>query len=250
MIWKTGMTVILLAAVPSASWPREKVHQPDRSILKEPNYKTEPRYALLLFGSAGKQQMMLVQDGDVLYVDRNANRDLTEKDERIEGKRDTVGRYGKQRHRTVFVVGGITGANREKLGFVYEYYRDRTLYDFFHLYRGFQPKPYSYGKVIQGLPGDAQGDFQFSRKRETCPVYHFQGPLTIRRIGNESFVPGQEDESLSVRIGTPGIGQGSFAAIEHDCVPKNVHPKAVIVFQNCTDPKVPIRLTLILKKRC
>src|SRR5262249_33364712 len=46
----------------------------DRSIAKEPTYQTTtPRYCLLVFGPEAKSRVWLVQDGDVLYVDRNGN---------------------------------------------------------------------------------------------------------------------------------------------------------------------------------
>src|SRR4051812_11785143 len=42
-----------------------------------------PEYCLLTFGRDASTRVWLVQDGDVLYVDRNSNGDLTEADERI-----------------------------------------------------------------------------------------------------------------------------------------------------------------------
>lgn len=250
MAWHIVFSMSLLSAAASEGKLQTGPGELDRSLVREPSYPSPPRYALLVFGRDAKKQIMVVQCGSILYVDRNGNRDLTEKSERIVGTRNTVGRSGRQRHRIVFRVGDIVGANKEKLGFVYEHYRDRSLGDFFHLYKNFQPKPYAHGQRLQGLPGDSRGEFELSSKRETCPVYHFQGPLTMRRIGNDSFIAGQMDENLAIRIGTPGIGQGSFAAVETDNVPKDVHPKAVLVFQNRLNPKTPIRLTLILKKRC
>src|SRR5262245_16708877 len=53
----------------------------DRTIAKEPTYKTKPKYGLLVFGPEAKAHVWLVLDGDVLYVDKNGNGDLTEKDE-------------------------------------------------------------------------------------------------------------------------------------------------------------------------
>jgi hypothetical protein len=55
----------------------------DRSIAKEPVYKNKPKYCLLVFSPKAKTRVWLVQDGNVLYVDRNANGDLTDKDERV-----------------------------------------------------------------------------------------------------------------------------------------------------------------------
>src|SRR5262249_45136652 len=59
----------------------------DRRIAKEPVYQSKsPKYCLLEFGAEAKARVWLVLDGDTLYVDRNANGDLTEANERV--KRD------------------------------------------------------------------------------------------------------------------------------------------------------------------
>ena len=54
----------------------------ERTIAKEPAYQSSPRYCLLAFGYEADTPVWIVVDGDVLYVDRNANGDLTEKNER------------------------------------------------------------------------------------------------------------------------------------------------------------------------
>src|SRR5262249_4307689 len=54
----------------------------------------KPRYCLLVFGPEAKTRVWLVLDGDVLYVDRNGNGDLTEAGERMavkEGPRFEIG---------------------------------------------------------------------------------------------------------------------------------------------------------------
>src|SRR5687767_12528066 len=55
----------------------------DRIIAKEPSLKSKPAYALLVFGPEAKTRVWLVQDGDTLYVDRNADGDLTQAGEAI-----------------------------------------------------------------------------------------------------------------------------------------------------------------------
>src|SRR5262249_34375204 len=65
--------------------------QIDRTIAKEPAYKSKPRYCLLAFGPAAKTRVWLVLDGDVLYADRNGNSDLTEPDKKIAATRNEYG---------------------------------------------------------------------------------------------------------------------------------------------------------------
>src|SRR5438094_892841 len=56
----------------------------DRALAKEPAYQSKaPKYCLLVFGAEAKFRVWLVQDGDVLYVDRNGNGDLTENGKRV-----------------------------------------------------------------------------------------------------------------------------------------------------------------------
>ena len=56
----------------------------DRSIAAEPIYESaSPRYCLLVFGPERKTRVWLVHDGNSLYIDRNANGDLTEAGEKV-----------------------------------------------------------------------------------------------------------------------------------------------------------------------
>ena len=56
----------------------------DRTIAKEPVYQSKaPRYCLLVFGPEAKTRIWLVLDGDLVYVDRNGNGDLTDSGERV-----------------------------------------------------------------------------------------------------------------------------------------------------------------------
>ncbi len=68
--------------VPAAA-PMIELTKIDRTIHKEPAYRTKPRYALLVLGAKAETRMWLVIDGKTLYVDRNGNGDLTEKGEHI-----------------------------------------------------------------------------------------------------------------------------------------------------------------------
>src|SRR5262249_9660162 len=58
----------------------------DRAIVKEPAYKGKPKYCLLVLGPEAKTRAWLVLDGDLVYIDRNGNGDLTEPDEKVAWK--------------------------------------------------------------------------------------------------------------------------------------------------------------------
>jgi hypothetical protein len=78
----------------------------DRTIFKEPKYTSQPHYALLVYGPEAKTRIWLVLDGQVLYLDRNGNGDLTEANERIE--LDVVASK-KTPGESVFNIGEIAG---------------------------------------------------------------------------------------------------------------------------------------------
>src|SRR5262249_35209582 len=68
------LVLAVFAAAPLRAADLEAI---DRTILKEPAYRSEPGYCLLVFGAEAKTRVWLVVDGPRLFVDRNANGDLT-----------------------------------------------------------------------------------------------------------------------------------------------------------------------------
>ena len=82
---RTFSSVLILLGLGVAHAGAVDLAKIDRSIRKEPVYQSnDPKYCLLAFGPEATVRVWLVLDGDVLYVDRNGNGDLTEPDERIE----------------------------------------------------------------------------------------------------------------------------------------------------------------------
>src|SRR5262245_12517531 len=52
--------------------------QTERTIIKEPRYKSTPKYSLITLGNGGEVKVWMVEDGKRLFVDKNANGDLTD----------------------------------------------------------------------------------------------------------------------------------------------------------------------------
>jgi len=71
----------LLAMIGISAWSvvsAENTADTDKTIAHEPKYQSDaPKYCLLIFGQEAKVRVWLVLDGDILYVDRNGNGDLT-----------------------------------------------------------------------------------------------------------------------------------------------------------------------------
>src|SRR5437660_1658389 len=84
--WTTAVLVLWLSPALGAQ-PAWDLSRPK----KEPAYQSEPRYALVVFGLKAETRVWMVLDGSILYVDLNANGDLTEPDKRLEPNNPTDG---------------------------------------------------------------------------------------------------------------------------------------------------------------
>jgi hypothetical protein len=193
-------------------------------IVKEPAYREKPRWCLLVFGKDALTRIWLVQDGKVLYIDRNGNGDLTEPGKTVtspDGNHFTVDRLV-ERDGTVH--------RRLRLS----NYGNGT----FTLMLGNQEEREQYvgiGKMDRPTWGD---------RPETAPVIHFNGPMTLDRYGPVYTLPRMTDESQSRRyklrlvLGTPGLGKGTFASYNEACS-DNLGPiQADIEYPN-RDPQGP-----------
>src|SRR5262249_10566843 len=99
MQWKTVLLAVASVALVSAAPARPEGEGPRRAgpevkasrpglvkpgPRKEPTYHSgSPGYCLLLFGPEARTRVWLVFDGDHLFIDRNANGDLTEEGEKV-----------------------------------------------------------------------------------------------------------------------------------------------------------------------
>jgi hypothetical protein len=211
------IVALLLANIAAVSAAAVDLTKIDRTIAKEPAYKAKPKYCLLVFGPEAKMRVWLVLDGDVLYVDRNGNGDLTEKGERVADPDsayepgDITEPGGQTKHTGLLV-------KREKDGMVISCrtegkYRQRT------------------GHVV------------FAGRSQEAPIIHFNGPVSVRfssaeaqtdggkvgspavdlspkerllqQLGKDIPLPGERRPnrivSLGAVLGTPGLGEGTFA---------------------------------------
>jgi hypothetical protein len=215
-----GMYVLLLVGLLWADCHTEAVvtelSKIDRAIRKEPTYRTKaPKYCLLVFGLKANTRIWLVLDGDVLYVDRNGNGDLTEEGECIEALRTTDSQED-------FVIGEVTeidGKTKHANLDLTRYGKDR------HLVIGVDFKE----KYRQQAGVGLEGRLQFTDRPQDAPIIHFGGPLTQCLSRSVSLKPGEQEE-IYVEVGTTGSGKGTFAAIPFEVVPKGLQPAVEIEF--------------------
>jgi hypothetical protein len=180
----------------------------DRTIAKEPAYKSKPKYCLLVFGPEAKTRVWLALDGNVLYVDRNGNGDLTEKGERFAGAILQGGHI----HWSIGDIMEADGKTRHT-GLGVRFDPEQT--SFILWLKTSQ-------KVHQEV-GNEVGRLRFADKASAAPIVHFAGPLTFL-IRNRSerpwqpiLIPGKEaDFHFIALIGTAGLGEGAAAYSHHE----------------------------------
>jgi hypothetical protein len=182
-----GLVILAVSSAPAAAIDLTKI---DRTIAKEPAYKSKPKYGLLVFGPEAKSRVWLVLDGDVLYVDKNGNGDLTEKDERI--KQVSLPEKGHG-----FPIGDLSLPDESfpKNSSGLTIYRD--------------PKPGALRLSITINQKTWLGEFpKLADRPQDAPILHFNfdGPLTFLCLDSPIFVPGKTT-TLVIHIGMPGLGE-------------------------------------------
>jgi len=256
--------VLLLIFVPAV--PSADLSQIKRTLAKEPSYRAQPRYCLLVFGPEAKTRVWLVQDGDVLYVDRDGNGDLTEA-----GKKVAAEAQDKDQGIYRFRVGDIAdGPRRHKdlsVGIAkIDYLADLEQAVKSLLARNAQARGYGItceidmpgwkgagvgGRVVQRAGFlDGNGVLQFADRPQDAPIVHFGGSWRIGLFSPQQLVVGRETDVI-VGVGTPGSGAGSTAWSDYEgVIPEGVYPTLDISYAPKRPGEPPVHEHYELKRRC
>jgi hypothetical protein len=216
----------------------------DRTIAKEPAYKSKsPKYALLLFGPDAKVRVWVVLDGETVYLDRNADGDLTGKDERFDKLTeckdiDIADPDGKTTYR---IIAAQSFPDGEK--------PPRPVLDVSIEVRG----PVRYQQYGGGRLGD---------NPKAASIGHFHGPLAAGPITANWKVPeglalvaGDEPNDLRALVGTMSAEAGCWVVVrshvgEKSAFPAGVHPVVEIEFPPKTAGEKPVKKRYTLDKFC
>jgi len=229
------LTCVAWIITPSVSLAAVDLRTIDRTILKEPAYRTgQPKYCLAVFGPKAETRVWMVLDGDTLFIDRNGNLDLTEAGESVKGQPDPKGRGEVQFNAgTITAKDGVLQNTRLEVLVVPE---------LTFVYCRVEKQPWQRAVV------DNEGYLVFANKPQTAPVLHFQGPLTIGLRFDHKFKRRSEPEDLDIMVGTPGVGAGSFVRFGHQTVAKDIRPVLKIDFPSQDARMIHVKTTL--DKRC
>jgi hypothetical protein len=229
--------VLAWLALGSAQAIAADLHRIDRVIAREPAYQSAtPLYCLVVFGPDARTRVWLVRDGDRLYADLNATGDLTEKGKCLPVKRNGEG-FESVLTPPLLAGEGVPPNTRLKVKFFERQVELLGLTDQLHY-----------------VSSDGQGLFHFADRAASAPIVYFGGPWTLSPNDQYTFQRGPRGTKLSVKVGSPGLGPGTFAAVYHGEVfgriPRSLVPEADIAFPPRVAGAPPIRTRVVLDDMC
>ena len=266
--WVTG-TVLIAAAITHAGELSIDLTTIDRTIKKEPTYKSEPRYALIVIGPRADHRAWLVMDGnDLLYIDRNDNGDLTESDERVEldlqaTKKMAVNETAAVTTMHVFSIGDVAGSKLQFWLWVRNPVFDASKFptpEIATIYQDMYSRGWWNGSLkrfaTDGM--QAQIPLALTTKAEDAQVCHLLGPLTFTLRREDQHVALSPKMSvLDVSIGTrclPPRGWShedfDFSPLTTSEVPATLHPVATIEYASSVSSTKIAPQELTLDQRC
>jgi hypothetical protein len=257
---KTGFTLTSVTASPDSPWAttvlRKTADTPaaaevdpltpkvllaiDRTIKKQPRYETTPLYLLLAVGPDSADRVWVVLDGTKLYVDANGNGDLTEPGEQFFAL--AIGGGANPRN-PFFQVSELVTPGGKHTDFIFSGLR---------LVGGG-----TYAKVglrVSGKTLQLAGltDLQLTETPAAARVLPFGSRVvTAQRSHTMPAVPEVgKAVDFRVRVGTPGVGAGSFVAYGSEDVPEATSPVAEFLFPAATAGGAAQRVVVPLTQRC
>jgi hypothetical protein len=238
---------IVIAATLSCAWSFAQQAQSstnavshfDRSIIKEPTYQSTPKYSLMTFGNSGDVKVWMVEDGKRLFVDKNANGDLTDDGPPIGPS--NVRHLDANRWDFEYLLDAIKPANGSShTNFVLSRWNYNDPED-----------SYGLSLTIDGRMPMYAGWFGtfWSTNRGQAPVIHFGGPFTPKLLRRKDFTLGETGQRLSLCFLNPGSGPGAESRLSIDALHKFVVPELTIEWPTAGGSP-PLRTSYLLGQRC
>ena len=265
MIHLVASALILASALSAAA----ELTAIDRTIAREPAYAGKsPRYVLLVLGPGARDRVWLVKDGDVLYVDRNGNGDLTDPGEKIMPRKG-----GSSERGYAFEIPDLTLSGRKHVNLRVTFqplrrwaFGENARRDDVQAALKKDPqgdvlslslqatmthlKPVGRALFLAG-PIDLDGPLCPSASPKEAPVVHAGGPLEISLHLSRPTLRRNRTNDLMLVVGTRGLGAGTFAAIGYqNTIPADAHPVGQLTLPPTKAGGKPVKKVFEFKERC
>lgn len=251
----------------------------ERTIGKQPAYGSQPRYCLLVFGAEAKIRVWIVEDGRTLYVDRNANGDLTDDGQPLQPTNArNLGSIngGPERWRYDYVLDAIkptTGPAQTKFRLArWNHGEEEDSYGLSVTLHDEQRPIAKPSSVPAAKPSDTSSDDSeatdeaqvadggiamyagwfgtfWAESPAKASIIHFGGPLEPRLLREKEFVVDSEVRRLSVALITPGLGDAGPARLSEYAIPIST-PIHVRIEWPVAAGSPPLVTTHKLEKHC
>lgn len=227
-----------------------KFEEVPREIGKLPTLRSpKPLYALFLFGLKGEARVWCVLDQsnpnetayDVLYIDRNANGDLTEADERF--ATESVNSSCK------FALGNLIDPGQKDVlhtEFTINWQKDRSgkknSVRYSLKWRG--------EKRTFGPFGPYSHEYEtFASSPSEAPIFvpGYDRPFEFAHWRSDKATPG-EDLDFKVFVGQRGGSRGSFSSVDDKFLPEGQFVQATLFYKNKRGKEE--RVQALLTARC
>ncbi len=258
------MAVLIFSSTASAAVDLAKI---ERHILKEPAYRSKPKYCLLVLGPEAKTRVWLVQDGETLYVDRNGNGDLTEPNEKVTADKSEEAKGFDY----LFKAGDLPDGERLHKELTLQVYKiDHLAEQLDDVKRLLKKNPAAHGYLLSlevEMPGrkgaatggrvqqrsffiDSTGVLQFAERPQDAPILHFGGPWQVTLFGRQQLTIDRGADVI-LGVGSPGVGAGTFTWINYEnVIPTDKYPTLDVVYPSKHPGDPPLREHYELKQRC
>jgi hypothetical protein len=241
----------------------------------EPAYHTKtPKYCILAFGTSPGERILLVHDGDVLYVDRNANGNLTEAVNKVTAEK-TADRIPEQDGYDFqagdLTVGGLTHKGLSVWLFPLKRYAEASAGKRAEVKAALLKNPQALTALIRldvsvpgikggGLDGrleffagpfDQNGVLQFADSPDQAPVINFASPWQVTFESQPPVLRVGASTKAVLVVGSPGTGPGTLAEMcyEHT-VPAGARPVLELSVPSSGLRKSAFHQTIPITSRC
>lgn len=220
-----------------------------REINKQPAFvAAQPLYGAFVFGTNGEKLVWAILDQskpkssvyDVLYLDLNADGDLTQAGERFTAQ--PVPAKTGEPPRCVFEIASLKDPSTQRIhkDFRMTWTPNRVSY---------QMKWLGEKIMMGGYATDPDHYGNFSPSPKTAPIFvlGYDQPLQFQHWTSGTLRPSVEND-FKVFIGNLGDGIGTFSAVDDKFLPPNDYVMATLVYKTKSGAQREARFDL--KRRC
>jgi hypothetical protein len=190
-------------------------------------------------GNSGDVKVWMVEDGKRLFVDKNANGDLTDDGPPLQPSK--VRNLSANRWDFNYLLDAITPTNGSR----------HTMFDLRRWNYGEKEDSYGLSLSVDGERPMYAGWFGtfWSAQRETAPVIHFGGKFAPKLLRSKEVTIGSGRQRFSLAFVNPGSGPGADSRLSIDAYPSYLVPKVNIEWPTA-DGAPPLRTSHRLNERC